>query len=70
METEIDEGGTDLQIATTQLKHQRPREQVRPRNKSKASKTSFDLITLTKGDLHDVGEMVHEVTTEALQRVA
>lgn len=67
MEIETEEVGADLQIATTQLKHQCPRQQVGPRKKLKASKTSFDLIALTEGDMHDIGEMVHEVTTEALQ---
>jgi len=43
---------------------------VGPWKKSKASKTSFDLITLTKGDLHDIGEMVCNVTAEALQQFA
>lgn len=28
----------------------------------------FDLITLTEGDLHDIGEMVRDVTTEALHQ--
>ena len=37
-----------------------------PQKKSKASKTSFDSITLTEGDLYDVGEMVRDITTEAL----
>jgi len=50
------------------LKCQSLREQVGPRKKSKASKTSFDPITLTEGDLHDIEEMVHDVTTEALQQ--
>jgi len=27
----------------------------------------IDLITLTEGDLHDIGETVHDVTSEALQ---
>jgi len=35
--------------------------------KSKATKTSLDPITLTEGDLHDIGDIVSNVTTEALQ---
>lgn len=38
------------------------------RKKSKASKTTFDSITLTKGGLHDIGEMVSNVIMEALQQ--
>ncbi len=45
-----------------------PREQVGPRKKTKASKTSLDPITLTEGDLHDIGETVRDVTAEALQQ--
>ena len=41
-----------------------------PRKKSKASKTSFDLITLTEVDLHNIWETVHELTAEALQQLA
>jgi len=36
----------------------------------KASKTSFEPITLIEGDLHDIGEMVRDVTMEALQQFA
>jgi len=39
-----------------------------PWKKTKASKTSFDPITLTEGDLHDIGETVRDVTMEALQQ--
>lgn len=35
--------------------------------KSKASKTSFNPITLIECNLNDIGEMVHNVTMEALQ---
>lgn len=38
------------------------------RKKSKASKTSLDPITLTEGDLHDIGDKVWDVTAEALQQ--
>jgi len=32
-----------------------------------ASKLAIDLITLIEGDLYDIGDMVREVTKEALQ---
>ena len=57
----------DPQTMSTQLKRQCPREKVGLRKKSKASKTSSDPITLTKGDLHDIGEIVRNATAEALQ---
>jgi len=57
----------DLQIASTQLKLPCQREQVGPQKKSKASNTSFDMITLTEGDPHDIAETVRDVTAEALQ---
>lgn len=46
-----------------------PREQEKrgSRNKSKATKTSLDPITLTEGDLDDIGDTVQNVTAEALQ---
>jgi hypothetical protein len=43
------------------------REEQGPRKKVKASKLSIDPITLTEGDLHDIGETVRDVTNEALQ---
>lgn len=67
-ETDLEEGGADPQTTSTQLKRQCLREQVGQQKKSKASKTSFDLITLTEGDLHDIGETVRDITTEALQQ--
>jgi len=47
---------------------QRPlrQEQVGPIKKTKASKTYFDPITLTEGDLYNIGETVRDVTIEAL----
>ena len=38
-----------------------------PCKKVKASKLSIDLITLTEGDLHDIGETMCDVTMEGLQ---
>ena len=37
------------------------------RKKVKALKFSIDPITLTEGDLYDIGETVRDVTNEALQ---
>lgn len=37
------------------------------RKKYKANKVSLDPITLTEGDLHDIGDMVQDVTAEELQ---
>ena len=33
-----------------------------------ASKLCIDLVTLTEGDLHDIDEIVHDITSEALQK--
>ena len=46
------------------------REKLGPWKKSKASKTSFDPITLIEGDLHDIGEMVRDLTVDILQQFA
>lgn len=42
-------------------------EKLGPRKKSKARKSSLDLITLTKGDLNDIEHTVRDVTMELLQ---
>ena len=65
-ETETTEGGVDPRAALTQLKHPRIAERVGPRKKFKALKLAIDLITLTEGDLHDIDEIVHDVTSESL----
>jgi len=52
---------------STQLKRPHTVERVGPRKKVKASKLAIDLITLTEGDLHDIGETIRDVTKEALQ---
>jgi len=49
-------------------KHNRDPEKVGPRKKSKANKTSLDLITLTEDDLNDIGDMVRNATVELLQQ--
>lgn len=66
-EEEEEEGGTNPQTASTQLKHQHMTEWTGFRKKVKASKLLIDPITLTKGDLHDIGETVRDFTSEALQ---
>jgi len=50
----------------TQLKCPRITERVGPRKKVKDLKLAIDPITLTKGDLYDIGKMVCDVTNEAL----
>jgi len=66
-EAKEEEGSADPQTKSTQLNRQHLTERTRPRKKAKESKLSIDLITLTDGDLHDIGEMVRDVTSEALQ---
>jgi len=66
-ETKLEEGIVDPQTVSTQLKSQHPSECTGPHKKVKASKLSTDPITLAKGDLHNIGETVHDVTSEALQ---
>ena len=66
-EAEMAEGSVDPGTASTQLKHQHPVERPRLRKKVKASKLSIDPITLTEGDLHNIKETVHDVTSEDLQ---
>ena len=41
---------------------------VEPWKKSKPSNTSLDLITLTEGDLNDIGDTVWDATAEMLQQ--
>lgn len=65
METKEEEGGMDLQTTSTQLKRQHSSEKMGLRKKVKVSMLSIDLITLTKGDLHDIGETMHDMTTKA-----
>ena len=54
------------QTMSTQLKHQHPTDQTGSHKKVKASKLSIKLNTLTEGDLHDIDEIVQEVTFEEL----
>lgn len=41
-----------------------------PRKKVKESKLFINLIILMEGDLHDIGETVHDITIEALHNFA
>lgn len=66
-EPETTEGSVDLGASSTQLKWPPIVERSGPRKNVKASKLAIDLITLTKGDLYDISETVHDVTNEVLQ---
>lgn len=50
----------------THIKHPRQLEKEWPRKKSKVTKASLDPITSIEGNLHDIGDTVTDVTTEAL----
>lgn len=54
--------GMDLSTTSTQLKRLHVMEQSIPRKKAKASKLDIQPITLTEGDLYDIGDTVIEVT--------
>ncbi len=56
METEEEEGSADPQTTLKQLKCQCPSEWTGPHKKVKAYKLFIDLITLTEGDLHGIGD--------------
>lgn len=58
----------DPQETFGRIKHPRELEKGGSRNKSKATKTSLDPITFTKGDLYDIGDIVRDVTMEALKQ--
>lgn len=66
-DTEIAEGSIDLRIVSTQIKWLCIIETLGPGKKIKASKLAINLITLTTCGLHDIGEIVHDVTSESLQ---
>ncbi len=66
-EIETTEGSVDPGAASTQLKCQRIVQRSGPWKKVKGSKLAIDLITLTEGDLHDIGETVRDVTSDTLQ---
>lgn len=52
----------DLETTPFHAKHNRDPEMVGPQNKSKANKTSLNPITLTEGDLNDIGDTVRDAT--------
>ena len=58
--------GANPHISSSQLKQLHSAEWTGPRKNTKASKLDGEPITLTKGDLYDIGDIVHEVTREAL----
>jgi len=66
METKEEEGSMDPQTTSTQQKRQHSSEWMGPHRKVKASKLSIKLITLSEGDLHNIIEMVHDITSKAL----
>lgn len=55
-------------MTLNRIKCLREQEKVGSRKKSKATKALLDLITLTEGDLHDIGDKVRDVIVEALQQ--
>jgi len=63
----IEQHGVDPHTTSDHIKHPREQEKVGSRKKYKANKVSLDPITLTEGDLHDIGDMVQDVTAEELQ---
>lgn len=68
MNKHTEQHGVDLQATSTHIKCPRAQEKGGSRKKSKASKSSLDPITLTKGDLHDIRDTVRDVTKKALQQ--
>lgn len=56
------------QETSTHIKHPRELEKGGSREKSKATKTSLDPITLTEGDLHDIDDIVRDVNTKNLKQ--
>lgn len=65
-EEETIEGSTDPRTESTQLRHPHTAERAVLRKKVKALKLAMDPITLIEGDIHDIGETVHDVTNDAL----
>jgi len=68
MDKQTKQHGVDPQETSVHIKCPREHEKRGSRKKSKATKTSLNPITLTEGDLHDIGDMVRDVTSEALQQ--
>ena len=55
-----------MRAMSTYIKHPREQEKGGLRKKYKATKTLLDPITLTEGDLHEIGDTVQDVIAEAL----
>lgn len=66
---DLAEEGANPRTTSTQLKQSCVIERSSPRKKVKALKLAIVPITLTKEYLYDIGEMVRDVTKEALQEV-
>lgn len=64
----IEQNCTDTEMTSNCIKNPREQEKLWSRKKSKASKASLNPITLTEGDLHEIGDTVRDVTVEALQQ--
>jgi len=62
----MEQGGADLETTLFCTRSTRDLEEVGLWKKSKASKTSLDLITLIEGYLKDVGDTVRDSTTKLL----
>lgn len=60
--------GVDPQEMSDYIKHLRELEKGGSIKKSKATKTSLDPITLTEGDLYDIGDTIMDVTAKALKQ--
>ena len=65
-EEETTQHDADPQDSFACIKCLREMENGRSRKKSKVTKTALDPITLTEGDLHDIGDTVRDVTPEVL----
>lgn len=68
MDKQIEKHGVDPQTMSNHIKCPMEQEKVGSRKKSNANKALLDPITLTEGDLHDIGDMVQDVTAKALQQ--
>lgn len=67
-EQQLGQGGANLETIPLRVKRTRELEKVGSRKKSKAIKSSVDLITFPEGDLNDIRDTVRDVTTKLLQQ--
>lgn len=65
---QTEQHGASPQATSARIKCPRGKEKGGSRKKLKATKTLLDPITLREGDLHDIGDTVWDITTEALQQ--